>query len=262
MSRRRTDTLDRPATAEEREALLVAVHGAIACHRCGRSIPGSTPPSAAIKARNGEVVAWSACAECSADVAEGSDAGAVLRVLGLTVDFANLAAAARVPLRHFASTWDAAPTRPAAQAWAHLDRDAMLDEFRRCAQEEARRTLAHPCGLCGVATHPRGPGPDGRCRGCCDQAEHAIATHRLCNVEDLAAANLAGMASPAAWPLHAGLAGLLGFTAFNRTPGAEPHLDVPFDYIDVDALRARAKALADDGLLRLPARWPLPVQPW
>jgi len=103
--------------------------------------------------------------------------------------------------------------------------------------------------------------PDWWSLAACRGDDIALST-RICTVEDLAAANLAGLASPTGWPLHPGLAGLLGFTAYFWAEGAQPDLDTPFAYADVAAIQARAKALADDGVLRLPARWPLPIQPW
>jgi len=263
MARRRTpDVLDRPATTEEREALLAAVHGSpLACFRCGAAIPATTPPSAAITSRSGDVRAWSACPDCASDVAQGSTAGAVLRVLELPIDMTNLAAASRVVLRPYSSTWDAAPGRPATRPWAHIDRDGLLREYQDAARDEARLMLPTPCQLCGLTRHPQGPGADGLCRGCHDRKGIALST-RICTVEDLASANLAGLASPTGWPLHPGLAGLLGFTAYFWAEGAHPDLDTPFNYVDIAVIQARAKALADDGVLRLPARWPLPIQPW
>lgn len=149
-------------------------------------------------------------------------------------------------------------------ATAELDREA-IEALRDLARERLaqRRTNEpghDPCRWCGLSSSPSWRGPSrtsdglvcGRCAGWFTQPDDLrLARDPL----DVAAAVLAGIASPSRIPSCKGLAAAVGLVPFIDS-GRQEANPTPWDHCDIAALRDRVAELArTTKIVTLPPRW-------
>jgi hypothetical protein len=255
MSRRRSAVLD-PAEEAAREAAHAAVHPVLtrACSTCGTAC-GTAPSVSVVDPRgNGEQVAWSRCPECQ----RAPRSLLVLRVLGIKPDDHALLAAARVPLPNYSDRWASRPDRPASAAFAHVDRNLLLDAYRVEHARIARMKLSPPCAWCGTRFHEGGStthkGGANTCHSCNERNDQA--RFGGVSVFDLAASVLAGLSTATGVMLVRGLAAQVGLDAFFDA-AVRDRLDydgtpTPWGWVDVAALRQKVLALGEARTLRIP----------
>ena len=251
---------ERDALAAEVRALTDEVHGVErVCAHCGiecRTHRVSIRPD---RVTGDSDIVFGVCSECGPAHDSGNLSASVVRdLLGLDPADPLLELLAR-QVTDFADR--GRPMRPNSTPWEHVNATALADRAAAERQSLARRA-GGPCSLCGVGLTPVGThwmeSGGGRnattfCGSCQSEFDGRPRLDESEN-RDHVAAILCGLRRRGVTRRPSDLGKHLGVIWWSES-GRKQANAAPFDHLDLAAMRAECRRLADERVFVAPARW-------